>query len=344
MDCTSKNIGQLEMDALIVDAATVYAKLDRNRTLWDVWSHALHHAAAVAEEIRKRSQSEANDEKLKQEIADLALWLFTILVKLRGPIGTPIHKNEVPQDWVVRISVGASDLMWNRYPGICPWCYCATHTNSSDKIDELEFWQPCSCDSLRIAVNKKDSRELRERAKRTRRLAELHSDRRPRTLDGWQDKICSLYRERLTQASLTEVALHLLEEMGEVSDGLIRMYAYLERDLNQIEDEIVARQVRLEDELADVLSWLFGLVECMNEQGWSQPLGGSSAIPREPSDERLYLSQILWRKYGSDEKRAFWCRHCKEVNCGCRIHLIQEKAQVEDILSRLSTSRKMGSD
>ena len=145
--------------------------------------HALHHAAAIAEETRKQLLTEAGDEKLRREIADLALWLFTMLVKLKGPLGMPIQINEVPQDTVVRISVRPSDLMWNRYPGVCPWCYCATHSHSSLRIDEKELWQPCSCDELKIATREKVPEELSARANWTRRLALEHRDRRPQSLD-----------------------------------------------------------------------------------------------------------------------------------------------------------------
>jgi NTP pyrophosphatase (non-canonical NTP hydrolase) len=333
MDCTCENVGRLGLDEVVNAASAIYAKHDLHRSLWDVWAHALHHAAAVAEEIRKQPSDEVGGKKLRQEIADLALWLFTMLVKLKGPLGSPIQIDEVPQDWVVRVSARPSDLMWNRYPGVCPWCYCATHTDGSIQIDAADFWRPCDCDSLVIKGRKKEPEDLRKRAKWTRRAAAEYASLQPQSLDCWQDMIAALYGERLRHQSLAEVALHLIEEMGEVSDGLIRMYDYREGDL--VENLIGARQIRLEDELADVLSWLFGFVERLSIEDRLKSQAIPSTTRQEASSDRLLLSQILWTKYGSEEKRTFWCRHCKNVACNCQILLIQSKQQVEDLLSKL---------
>jgi len=341
MECTGESVGRVGLDAVVNAATSIYAEHDGNRSLWDIWSHALHHAAAVAEEIRKRSESGVGDKKLKQEIADLALWLLTMLARLKGPLGSPTH-NQPPQDWVVRISSSASDLMWNRYPGVCPWCYCATHTDNPSQIDEVDFWRPCRCDVLKIAGREKEPGELRARAQWTRRLAARHMNRRPQSLDCWQDMIAALYREPLTQASLAEVALHLLEEMGEASNSLIRMYTYLEEHWDHIADEIVARQIRLEDDLADVLSWLFGLVGRLDMESSSQPRGSSSTIPAEISNGRLLLSQILWARYGDEEKQVFQCWSCKNVICSCAIRPIQTQSQVEDLVNKLSNSPNAG--
>jgi NTP pyrophosphatase (non-canonical NTP hydrolase) len=153
--------------------------------------------------------------------------------------------------------------------------------------------------------------------------------------------IAALYGERLRQESLTEIALHLIEEMGEVSDRLIRMYDYREGDL--VENLIGPRQVRLEDELADVLSWQFGLVERLGMERRIRTRDYSSTSSQESSNDRLFLSQILWAKYGSDEERGFWCRHCKKLICECHILLIQSREQVEDLLSKLPNSSAAGS-
>jgi hypothetical protein len=119
----------------------------------------------------------------------------------------------------------------------------------------------------------------------------------------------------------------LLEEMGEVSDALVRMYTYLETD--SIERELVARQIRLEDELADVLSWLFGLVERL-----------SSNQTHLAEGKTVQLSTILWGKYGSDELGSFWCRHCRSIICECPVRLIQREEEVKHLASNLSNGHQ----
>jgi NTP pyrophosphatase (non-canonical NTP hydrolase) len=322
MQSTEESVGQLEMDVLVEAVASIYSNHDKDRSLWDIWCHALHHAAAVAEEIRKISITHSTADKLKQEIADLALWVFTMLGKLKGTLGDPTP-NQPAKDWIVKISVGASSLMWNRYPGVCPWCFCATHTDDSLPISSAGLCGPCRCDELQIAERRKDKIELRARAQRTRGLAKQNESLKPLSLDGWQDMISMLYQRRLNQLSFADVALHLLEEMGEVSDALVRMYTYLETD--SIERELVARQIRLEDDLADVLSWLFGLVERL-----------SSNQTHLAKGKTVQLSTILWGKYGSDELGSFWCRHCRSIICKCPVLLIQREEEVKRLVSNLS--------
>jgi NTP pyrophosphatase (non-canonical NTP hydrolase) len=321
MHCTRESVGQVEMDVLVGAVVSIYANHDKNRSLWDIWCHSLHHAAGVAEEIRKISITDWTADKLKQEIADLALWVFTMLGKLKGSLGDPAP-NQPCRDWMIRISVGASSLMWNRYPGVCPWCYCAIHLDDSLAASGADVCGPCRCDELQIAGGRKDKVELRARAQRTRGLARQNMSLKPLSLDGWQGMIGMLYGRRLKQLSLSDVALHLLEEMGEVSDALVRMYTYLETD--SIERELVARQIRLEDELADVLSWLFGLAECLSSKQ-------TQLDPRET----VRLSTILWGKYGSDEIESFWCRHCRSIICECPVLLIQSEGEVARISSDL---------
>lgn len=314
MDCTRENVGELPLDAFVSATSSIYARHDEKRSLWDIWSHALHHAAAVAEEIRKVPLTDGPDAKVLEEVAHLALWLFTMLGKLKGPIGGESN-NEAPQDWLVRLSLGPSDIMWNRYPGICPWCYCATHIDvpqHSEQVLEGELWQTCRCDSLRIAVGEKKKAELRSRAKRTRRIAAANAYAMPKCLDEWQERISALYKSRLDGLSASEVTLHLLEEMGEVSDGLIRMYTHTDRALPEIAKEIAARQIRLEDEFADIISWLFGLTITLGTL----------------RNEKLYLSQIVWDRYGNDKIRAFWCGTCEKAPCACPILLLQSRERV----------------
>jgi len=324
MLCTRDNVGKLGLDEIVDASSAIYARHDAKRSLWDIWSHAMHHAAAVAEEIRKIDLAPGAIAKLRQEIADLTLWFFTMLGKLRGQLGLP-NESQSPQDWLVRISVGASELMWNRYPGVCPGCYCAMHADADAQIKKEDLWQPCSCDWLAISAKEKKKTEIRARAKRTRRLARAGLTERPRSLDEWQMRVASLYDDRLRKLSKTEVMLHLLEEMGEVSDSLIRMYSYSEKDRDHLDEEIIARQIRLEDELADVLSWLFSLVNHSSER----------------REEKWFISTVLWDRYGSDTTQSFWCGTCNQAPCACTILLLQSEDQIREIRNKLAGARRV---
>ena len=115
----TNNIGQVQLDDFVMAIPRIYARLDEHRSISDSWLHANHHAAAIGEEVRK----EKPGEMLLQEIADFAMWLFTVLGKLRGEMGEPNMDTEKPEETLHRISHDFSDLLWNKYPGMCPVCY-----------------------------------------------------------------------------------------------------------------------------------------------------------------------------------------------------------------------------
>ncbi|KAA6457851.1 hypothetical protein DYQ86_20995 [Acidobacteria bacterium AB60] len=316
-----RTIGNLDLDQLVDSISAVYVTHDRARPLWDVWSHALHHAAAIAEEARKLDCPGAPESKLRQEIADFTFWLLTTIFKLRGRLGERVHEFPV-RDSLVRISGRAADLLWNRYPGLCPWCNCPAE--ASPFTYEQELWKQCGCDQKDSQRETKSKDALRERAMITRRTAALNADKRPKSIDQWQAAIDEMYRSRRLRLSLKDISLHLLEEMGEVADGMIRMYTFLEKDLGNLQTELYARQRRLDDELADVFSWLLTLVGKLDLMDNDTDLSRGYAL----------LSQILWDQYGNDEKEAFECRHCNSRTCKCDIVILNDQDQIDGLFLR----------
>src|SRR5713101_6535910 len=110
MPVTSSTIGQMPLDELVEGVHAIYGSKDSKRSLWDVWMHTNHHAAAIAEEVRKESA-----EKLLREIADCAMWLFTMVKKLQGPIGIPKPPGDSPQESLIRTASTYSDMLWSKF-------------------------------------------------------------------------------------------------------------------------------------------------------------------------------------------------------------------------------------
>jgi len=128
--------------------------------------------------------------------------------------------------------------------------------------------------------------------------------------------------------------------MGEVSNALVRMYTYKESDF--VDGEPSIRQVWLEEELSNVSSWLFALVEKLDSvrnradeyQRW---LLRDDAFQRDG----LLLSQIIWRRYGSDEHQSFVCWKCGEQSCTCQIILVPPDRSVEDLRGLIDSGKKL---
>jgi hypothetical protein len=106
-----------------------------------------------------------------------------------------------------------------------------------------------------------------------------------------------------------------MEELGEVSDAMVRMYSY--RTDNFVKGEPRQRQLRLESQIADVFARLFSLVgaigihkrELTDFEKWL----GSTVGEEEP----VLLSRIIWKRYGSDVLQSFYCPFCEQANCSC---------------------------
>lgn len=318
MTVTSKTIGKLQLDDLVEGVNGIYSSKDERRSIWDVWMHANHHAAGIAEEVRKRDTRE-----LYVQIYDFSMWLFTMIRKLQGQIGIPKPPDESPKERVIRIGRPFSDMLWQRFPGMCPFCYLRRTAGEKQREGQLGFSDPCDClpnDATRRSKNEKGPHALALRA-----FSQTIEARKPTGVDEWQQMFGAIFAANLPRLGLSEIVLRLLEEMGEASDALARMYTYNDETFPA---EIPIRQVWLEGELSDVSSWLFAVVEKLGS-GRNGSIGA----------HRVLLSQIIWNRYGSDELQGFKCWKCRQPSCTCPIIFVPPDRPVEDMQAALAARK-----
>jgi NTP pyrophosphatase (non-canonical NTP hydrolase) len=320
MEYSRANVGQMLLDDFVDLVASIYSSHDCNRSIWDVWCHTLHHAASISERIRM-----GDHPKLRKEIAHFSLWLFTAVLKMRGTFGEPKDGSETPQTSLIRINSGCSDLIWHKYPKLCPSCSTERIARCT-AITGVGCFFPCECQMRERKAEDKEMRRIRLN------VVSQHSVRvtgeRPTRIDDWQKMFGSVFRQTLVELSLAGIALHLLEELGEVSDAMIRIYSYTEPDFQVGEPN--RRRENLESQLADVFSWLFALVEKLDlseperqgEQGCGAEGNGAKSI---------FLSRIIWDSYGSEGLHAFHCAKCQKVKCSCPIILIPFTRSIEEL-------------
>src|SRR5260370_24718363 len=127
MEYSHANVGEVSLDEYVSIVAKIYSQHDKHRSIWDVWCHTLHHAAGVAEEIRKG----APDDSLYRESADFSLWLFTIVFKLRGVFGRSEGSFETPPDRFIRIQSTYSDPLRRNNPKNRPSCSTAKSADAT---------------------------------------------------------------------------------------------------------------------------------------------------------------------------------------------------------------------
>lgn len=310
-------VGELALDDFVKAIPQVYDRHDQRRSIWDVWLHANHHASAIGEEVRKNKPGA----KLLVEIADFAMWLFTFVGKLQGTTGEAKAADQRKEESLIRVTMGYSDLLWLKYAGMCPVCYWRRTDGGKRENEKSEIFRH-SCDCLLFDVESRDQSEKKRHATALRTYAREIIECKPERVDDWQEMFGTIFKANLQHIDLSDIAFHLLEEMGEVSDAIVRIYTYTtSRPLTS--EELRWRQTWLEEEIADVSSWLFALVQKLD-------------LIRETADEydkwrfketfvartQIQLSRIIWTRYGSDERGCFYCPHCTEVECNCEIRLI----------------------
>ena len=270
----------------------------------------LHHGAAVAERIRKNEPPD----NLFKEIADFALWLFTFVQKLSGTPGKRKFPNETDVETLIRIASNCSDLLWHRYPSVCHLCYARRARAGSSRPESLLD----ACDCVGQPSDRRDKKRKRLDSRGLQRFSEANRIRKPKTIDRWQMMFAAIFGANVERLSLVEIGLHLMEELGEVSDALVRMYSYTKNDFRPGEPDW--RQARLEGQIADVFSWLFAVIEKLHDlkrseiQSNRKETGNSS-----PSPEPVTLSEVIWRRYGSDRMGSFRCPTCDNAVCSCRL-------------------------
>ena len=156
-----------------------------------------------------------------------------------------------PLEQMLRVSSALSDIVWNKYPGCCPVC----------EKDE------CICIVRLAEVEERSQREaLKVKHARQRRIA-LRANRtrrkKPRNMIALEEMFFRIFRRNIFAFPIEAIGFHLMEEIGEVSIGVTRVYTYVDQRPSRM--EWLKRIRELEAEIADVLSWLFSLSSKLRE-------------------------------------------------------------------------------
>jgi len=166
-----------------------------------------------------------------------------------------------------------------------------------------------------------------------RRYSDGIRNKKPSSVDEWQEMFGAIFAKNLATLSPTDIALHLMEELGEASDAIVRLYTYKEETFRLGEPNW--RMTNLEGQLADVFSWLFLLIEKLDfidresHQHEEQP---STTTPKHA--ELNHLSSIIWRRYGSDDLGSFFCPFCRAAVCRCAIILVPANRSIEELVQK----------
>ena len=206
-------------------------------------------------------------------------------------------------------------MVWHRYPGVCHLCYARRSKSGNAEARGPGLLAPCDCSAHGPDCRDKQTKRLD--SKNLLKFSEANRSRKPNSIDDWQTMFAIIFRENIKQLSPTDIGLHLMEELGEVSDALVRMYSFTKKDFRSGEPNW--RQARLEGQIADVFSWLYALVQKLNDV------------------KPITLSGIIWRRYGSDSLQSFRCPTCAKPVCVCPLIFVPATRPTQEWLDKLQT-------
>lgn len=145
-----------------------------------------------------------------------------------------------------------SEIAWNKYPGMCYAC--------ADKIPESDAKQEdyVSCICLGMQGKPKNKPKGKEHLEYARKMK-----KKPKTIDEWSGMIKSIYKETHSVLPIPAICLHFIEEIGEVTRGL---YECDELENCKAPEEKLQKKIKqLEEEIADTFSWIFGLINKIDQ-------------------------------------------------------------------------------
>jgi hypothetical protein len=205
---------------------------------------------------------------------------------------------------LIAISGRCADLLWLRYPGVCPSCL-----QRVPQVAIANDWpKTCSCEGT--ILDDVETPDLRGTVQALRLLGEERRSTRPATIDHWQQLLATIYSRTLSSASLWQITAMVLEEIGSVSDAIVRLYSY-SKGHPPTPEEVGWRRTRFELELARVINLLF--------------------LVTEKSGGRL--STIVEKRYGPPSDGALSCWSCGKRECECPLLIAPHDVDIDKLIS-----------
>jgi len=201
--------------------------------------------ARMVESLSACSQfiNKANEKGLADNLPKIFSWYCSLVTKSQ-------------------INNSLSDVVWKKYPRVCPYCLSA----------------PCKCMIQKKSLN--DNRyQIEQRAKDT--------NNKPLSLNDWQTMFSEIYPRDPQGFDQKSNFTHLVEELGEASEAYRFRYFV---------------PISLENELADVLSWIIGMANLLDSRARDGSLYSYS---------RYRLAEQVFLQYPAK------CLRCNSSPCKC---------------------------
>lgn len=302
--------------------------LNSRRSPLHIWMEVVGTAARVCEGVRKLEWDIVID-----ELAALIMWWFAF-------IGRANDLDKGSGDFVLfRIPDKAEDILWRNYPGCCPVCVATSiQNNPNHSIEQVLVNTTCTCLITKQSVEERAQDIKQLTARLVKETSQLRFEDKPVTLFDFAEMFAELYQANIYLLSPEEIAFHLLEEVGEVSDAIVdatihRQSTIRPRPKNENLEEFIKeakeKMEHIEKELADVFSWSIGLLEkskqilssasrlCnkFNEETINKAVLNRLLEILNVPTQTLNIVDMIWKKYEFNGKLGH--KLCKSSICKC---------------------------
>jgi NTP pyrophosphatase (non-canonical NTP hydrolase) len=349
------------IDDYFSDSLWIWQRDAEERTVFDLWLHVVDHCSRLVEAVRKERPKEVID-----DLANTFMWFLSFIAQ------THQSKNELDKHF--RLNTMPSDIIWNKYPARCPACFdfsisqmigaetsedaerliSEKHASIRQEVidlaakSEIESPVVCKCLSrIGFAEERHNTyKKINKQFDEFRLIYANETNKQGKKVTGIQaleDMFEKVFGNAYEVFNIQNIAFHLLEEVGEVTQSIKDLYTY-DYKREPFTPELQAyRTKKFEEELADVFSWIFALmlkirrVYYRDAQAYFETL-----IPKNlPITvnfnflEKIHLADIIWSKYGSDKDGnalpTLYCTGCFDAPCSCERDLRIEWAKVQNV-------------
>lgn len=324
---------------------------DKTRPVLLQWLLVVAHASTLAEEVRKSAW-----DKVVHEVGEVFVWWLTFILRI----------NEPPEDnaeAVFHLPCLPSQIIWSKFPNLCPVCFAfgLDEARSGELVTRIDFSEitiqedemlqvyekvrtGCGCLTRKRFVESRSVEFKRFTKDQLSKLCELEQVRegRPESLSDLESKLKNIFEPTIYVLTAEEIAFHLLEEIGEVSEALANLMMQPIHGEDGVligeEDFLKEHNLRLRnlrEELADVFSWTITMrekahlilsratkyTEYAGTRHTSDAMWNRiSGIVEEILNDTSNLVDLVWLIYGRGDELK--CEKCQQRPCdqGSEVH------------------------
>jgi NTP pyrophosphatase (non-canonical NTP hydrolase) len=350
---TYANKDSASIDSYFEDVKVLWEKDDTERTVFDLFLRLVDHSSRLAEAIRRERPNDVLD-----ALSETMMWHLSLIGQL--------HRSLNVIDEPFRIIRKPSDIIWNKYPDLCPAClenfvinilrdlsknnlhkgniHKLLQTNLHTiqlRIKELAgsglSSKLCTCPTRAKEAEERHAlyAPISEDLNDLRIIyADLTRNRKIDNINELAEMFENIFFNVYQVYSIEKIAFHLLEEVGELSKAIVSCYSFDRKNAPYTKDLYAIRIKHLEEELADVFSWIYAIflkiksVYYRDAQMFFQQtldIEKMSINLKLNVVESLTMSNIIWLKYGRkyDGKKyilyenSLICYGCFNNPCSC---------------------------